>query len=57
MTEAELTQGLASLGFHLDPSEAHALIGQMDERRSGAVKKSAFLASQLDWQTIQTDYR
>lgn len=57
MTEAELTQGLASLGFHLDPSEAHTLLGHMDEQRSGAVKKAAFVASQLDWPTIQTDYR
>jgi Ca2+-binding EF-hand superfamily protein len=57
VTEAELIQGLASLGFRLDPSEAHALIGQMDELKSGAVNKSTFVASQLDWPAIQSHYR
>ncbi len=57
VTEAELAQGLASLGFRLEASEARALVEKMDEHRSGAVRKSAFVASQLDWPAIQTDYR
>lgn len=57
ITEAELAQGLASLGFRLEPSETRALVQKMDEHRVGAVRKSAFVASQLDWTAIQTDYR
>ena len=57
MTEDELATGLGALGFRLDPSEVRALLQHMDEQRSGHVRKSAFLASQLDWPSIQTDYR
>ncbi|BDA49651.1 probable calcium-dependent protein kinase 17 at N-terminal half [Coccomyxa sp. Obi] len=57
VTEAELAQGLASLGFRLEASETRALVEKMDEHKSGAVRKSAFVASQLDWPAIQTDYR
>ncbi len=38
-------------------SEARALVEKTDEHRSGAVRKSAFVASQLDWPAIQTEYR
>lgn len=55
MTESELSQGLASLGYRLDPSETAALVRPMDEK--GLVSKSAFVASQLDWPKIQSDFR
>jgi hypothetical protein len=57
VSEEELAQGLASLGFRLDPSEMRVLLQHMDEQRSGNVRKSAFLASQLDWPSFQSDYR
>lgn len=57
VTEDELAAGLGGLGFRLDPSEIRALLQHMDEQRSGHVRKSAFLASQLDWPSMQTDYR
>lgn len=55
VTEAELSQGLASLGYTLDPSEASALVRPMDAK--GGISKSAFVASQLDWPEIQADFR
>lgn len=55
VTESELSQGLASLGYTLDPSETLALMRPMDEK--GVVSKSAFVASQLDWPKIQADFR
>ena len=55
MTEAELSQGLASLGYTLDPSETSALVRPMDDK--GVLSKSAFVASQLDWPKIQADFR
>ena len=55
VTEAELSQGLASLGYTLDPSETSALVRPMDDK--GVISKSAFVASQLDWPKIQADFR
>ncbi|CAL5220717.1 g2773 [Coccomyxa viridis] len=55
VTEAELSQGLASLGYTLDPSETSALVRPMDAK--GVISKSAFVASQLDWPKIQADFR
>ena len=55
VTESELSQGLASLGYKLDPSETSALVRPMDKK--GVVSKSAFVASQLDWPKVQADFR
>ena len=57
MTEESLTEGLAALGFRLDPSEVRALAQHMDIRQEGGVRKAAFLASQLDWPHIQQNYQ
>ena len=59
VTVSELAQGLQTLGYKLAPSEVTALAEQVHpaSKQSGAVDKSAFLASQLDWNTFMSDHR
>lgn len=46
----DLAEGLRQLGYHLRPHEMRMLAEQVDlHSQSGAVSKSAFLASQIDW--------
>ena len=55
----ELAQGLQALGYKLAPSEVAALAEQVHPgaKQNGTVDKSAFLASQLDWNTFMSDHR
>ncbi len=59
MTVSELAQGLQALGYKLAQSEVTALAEQVHpaSKQSGAVDKSAFLASQLDWNSFMSDHR
>ena len=55
MAAGRLTEGLNRLGYNLEPSEAVRLLEQMD--RGGIVGKDGFLASQIDWDAFQMDFR
>ena len=50
VSEEALADGLKQLGYQLAPDELRMLAAQMDPHNNvGAISKSAFLASQLDW--------
>ena len=50
MSEEALAEGLRQMGYQLRPHEMRMLAEQVDpQSHSGAISKSAFLASQLDW--------
>lgn len=50
MSEEDLAEGLRKLGYQLRPHEMRMLTEQVDlQSQAGAVSKSAFLASQIDW--------
>ncbi len=51
----QLAEGLARLGYALEPTEVARLLEQMHS--DGFVKKSGFLASQIDWSAYQVDFR
>ena len=53
----QLAEGLARLGYSLEPGEAARLLAQIGPNREGVVQKSEFLASQIDWDSFQLDYR
>lgn len=57
MAASQLTEGLNRLGYYLEPSEADRLLEQINVNRDGVVQKSEFLASQIDWDSFQVDYR
>ena len=59
VTVHELAQGLQALGYKLAPSEVAALAEQVHPaaKQNGTVDKSAFLASQLDWNSFMSDHR
>lgn len=58
VSEEELEAGLRQLGYQLQPDEMRILAKQMDPHaHSGAVSKSAFLASQIDWYDEDDDVR
>lgn len=51
VSEEALAEGLRQMGYQLRPHEMRMLAEQVDpQSQSGAISKSAFLASQLDWQ-------
>lgn len=54
---SQLTEGLNRLGYCLEPSEAERLLDQINLNRNGVIQKSEFLASQIDWDSFQVDYR
>ena len=50
VSEEDLAEGLRQMGYQLRPHEMRMLAEQVDlQSQSGAVSKSAFLASQIDW--------
>lgn len=51
----QVAEGLARLGYALEPTEVARLLEAMHE--DGLVKKSGFLASQIDWSSYQVDFR
>lgn len=57
VTEEELARGLASLGYRVEDEEMRQLAEQVGAAGPGGVRKSAFVASQLDWPALQSDFR
>ena len=59
MTEEELARGLAALGYRVEDEEMRQLAEQVGPGGpgTGGVRKSAFVASQLDWPALQSDFR
>ena len=59
MTEEELARGLAALGYRVEDEEMRQLAEQVGPggAGTGGVRKSAFVASQLDWPALQSDFR
>ena len=53
----QLAQGLQGLGFELAPSELGVLMDQISLVQHGHVAKPAFLASQVDWQDFQQNFK
>ena len=53
----QLAQGLKGLGFELAPSELSVLMDQASLAQHGHVAKPAFLASQVDWQNFQQNFK
>ena len=54
---SQLTEGLQRLGYSLEAGEAERLLEHINVNRDGVVAKSEFLASQIDWDSFQVDYR
>ena len=57
MTPEALAEGLQHLGYRLDPSEVKLLTDRMKQGEEVHVRKSAFLASQIDWAALLQDHR
>lgn len=57
VTEEELARGLASLGYRVEDEEMRQLAEHVGAAGPGGVRKSAFVASQLDWPALQSDFR
>lgn len=57
VTAEALEQGLQRLGYRLDPSEVRLLTNRMRQGEEAHVRKSAFLASQIDWAALLEDHR
>ena len=59
VTEEELARGLAALGYRVEDEEMRQLAEQVGPGGpgTGGVRKSAFVASQLDWPALQSDFR
>ena len=53
----QLAEGLRGLGYELCPSELGVLMHQLAVSQQGQVGKPAFLASQLDWQNFQQNFK
>ncbi|KAL0045777.1 hypothetical protein WJX82_004129 [Trebouxia sp. C0006] len=53
----QLAEGLKSLGYDLAQSELGVLMGTISLTRQGQVAKPAFLASQVDWQDFQQNFK
>ncbi|KAL3134982.1 hypothetical protein ABBQ32_007937 [Trebouxia sp. C0010 RCD-2024] len=53
----QLAQGLKGLGFELAQSELSVLMDQASLAQHGHVAKPAFLASQVDWQNFQQNFK
>lgn len=53
----QLAQGLQGLGFELAPSELGVLMHQISLAHHGHVAKPAFVASQVDWQDFQQNFK
>ncbi|GMH33420.1 hypothetical protein BSKO_01254 [Bryopsis sp. KO-2023] len=56
-SEEELMAGLQNLGFEIDKHELALLIESMAPANDGHVQFSQFLASQLDWHSLQNNHR
>ncbi|GAB4813440.1 hypothetical protein N2152v2_000486 [Parachlorella kessleri] len=52
-----LATGLQGLGYDLTPSEVKILINELDSNEDGQVQPHEFIASQLDWTTLQQSNR
>jgi hypothetical protein len=57
VTAEQLAEGLVQLGYALEPTEVARLVEQLDLDADGRVENSEFLASQIDWQNFQNNYR
>lgn len=57
ITRDELAEGLRKLGYTLEVSELDALLDQLDLDGDGHIVTSEFVASQMDWDTLQQDYK
>jgi hypothetical protein len=57
VTEEELARGLAALGYRVEDEEMRQLAEQVGPGGPGGVRKSAFVASQLDWPALHSDFR
>ncbi|DBA73193.1 TPA: hypothetical protein ACH3X1_011269 [Trebouxia sp. C0004] len=53
----QLAEGLKSLGYDLAQSELGVLMGTISLTQQGQVAKPAFLASQVDWQDFQQNFK
>lgn len=53
----QLADGLKSLGYELGQSELGVLMGTISLTHQGQVAKPAFLASQVDWQDFQQNFK
>ena len=53
----QLAEGLRGLGYELCSSELGVLMHQLAVTQQGQVGKPAFLASQLDWQNFQQNFK
>ena len=53
----QLADGLKSLGYELAQSELGVLMDQISLDQHGQVAKPAFLASQVDWQDFQQNFK
>lgn len=52
-----LAEGLARLGYALEPGEAARLLEAVARDGDESVPKAKFLASQIDWAAYQMDFR
>lgn len=53
----QLADGLRALGYELAQSELGVLMGTISLTQQGQVAKPAFLASQVDWQDFQHNFK
>ncbi|KAG2453493.1 hypothetical protein HYH02_001713 [Chlamydomonas schloesseri] len=56
LTEAQLSDALAAMGFRLAPSEVTRLMEQVDLDGTGVIDKADFAASQMDWRYLQRNH-
>lgn len=57
MTSKTLGEGLAKLGYKLEPEEMKILMQNLAGPGVDTVPRAAFVASQLDWSAIQQNYK
>lgn len=57
MAAERLAEGLARLGYALEPGEAARLLEAVARDGDESVPKAKFLASQLDWAAYQMNFR
>lgn len=57
MAAERLAEGLARLGYALEPGEAARLLEAVARDGDESVPKAKFLASQIDWAAYQMDFR
>lgn len=53
----QLADGLKALGYELAQSELGVLMHTISLSKQGEVAKPAFLASQVDWQDFQQNFK